>query len=1406
MKRLFTLVTPKYRHLEGYSQLKQNSLVRMMVMAVAMMMLAPSDVKAAYVTTEYSFGMAANAAYHHVVTDANKNDAQIIMTNRDHNVGWGAKYADKIRYKSNSSTYEEFDISRLAFTVNTNGNGKDDNDGYGFYLRRDANNGVKKSGLYTGYGGSRLAVLNLKPGDKVTFTYSGASECDANANLENVTYGGWFTQIAKGQEATYTVNITSVCDFIVAANKGTVIESIKIESLVAEYDITTTIENNQTKTTFEFKGDGTLAENDFAIPYMTVSFGNAEDYLVVQNQQSHMYNKDNGTETLVKGSDTRPIGGNFYAFKPTGAGDLYVEGGIHGSCVHLFVWDEINNSWITDGEHWYNATYNTNSNHYIGFNIQQVEKDKIYYICINDLDPNETNDGDPNAFHLHKFVFTNTFRLKELAKVIDNVDDYGQSEMIELTEISGITSSTTGSVTVKRCTGNIDPTRLAPEISDGKLKIKKPTFAQGTDHAGTVILDVKTSAGDATFVATFPYHAYFEPEGYNDPNRTYGHIWNFYDPRKSDSSIGNCKNGDGAVAGTTTGLLSIGRWKDTDSQFRKEYDNREWAYAQRVTGMAGGFHDPMYTNVYEMEGDNADMIWETEGLWFDTETNLSCIYNENDPAQHYKTEKVNGVDTNIDIDPVQPTDFLFLKNDPDRYVGLLPDAGGHSSFTIPGLKDGDRVLIFMKSGEATGANGIFMKVHGAMDAVGTPINENDLYMAGGTNWQHSRYEGCYHFIKNGDGPMKFDMVKGSMAKILYIRIYQGKRLTTNNVLSTQNGVSGVLLYMNDKGAELGSQGVGSTLSLRLRGKGQKSTFRVLTKSGTLNDNSFTGSNFVQSGTYNENLAFKSKVGEMGVFRLRITDLTYEYAKSENEIITYVADFCDRNFTVGYRDKVVYPYTWDFTDVNTYSCGKITNEDKNYNETTVKNENTGWDISLFDKKGNMKVNSGVDPEDQNFIFSADKAGYGNQLWADDGVIPEIQGLWFYTDNNDPQYNDCMQITAEGIRFANTKVGSHTPNWNYKMVVPSVPKDGAVYVRMKRDSDVKDEDVLNGTPFLATKFHFGVATATEKTSLTTGKDVINGDGHSSSKYSFYKVPDTDDEYILAVLNTGDANNLTFTLNGWIVEKVAVSTDQKSVNSKGWASESRSRNIDAALTPYFTGKTIKTYLAGSPNYDNRTLLLTDISTSESNHVLPAETGCVLFNETDKNKAEIVAGNFHLFVPDMHDGTELANPNATLTDGAKVNMLKPQLTQRNPMPRTENVDGTEHTIYVLAYKYYDLDQYGNTKSNTMHEGPEMFYRIAANQSIGLKANSAYLVLPTSKVKPQNALGAKYTFVFDDWDNLIFDDPNAIATEIEGVDASNGVREYGQEGWYNMNGQKLNGRPTESGIYIVNGKKLVIK
>lgn len=91
-----------------------------------------------------------------------------------------------------------------------------------------------------------------------------------------------------------------------------------------------------------------------------------------------------------------------------------------------------------------------------------------------------------------------------------------------------------------------------------------------------------------------------------------------------------------------------------------------------VDGENTTYYDPMFVNVYAMEGDNADMIWETEGLWFETAANASCLFNE----------KIGPIDRNI-------TD----QEDPDRYVGIRK--GGE--FRIPKLYKDDRVIIYMGS-------------------------------------------------------------------------------------------------------------------------------------------------------------------------------------------------------------------------------------------------------------------------------------------------------------------------------------------------------------------------------------------------------------------------------------------------------------------------------------------------------------------------------------------------------------------------------------------------------------------------------------------------------------------------------------------------------------------------------------
>jgi hypothetical protein len=1469
-----------------------------MLTLVAIMLMMPYSMRGA--TTTIDFGPAGIAATNWSANPPQSNyETHLYMSNEDYNtIGNGAKVGDRIDYKYKSSAYTTLNISRLAFIHNTNGVGGADIDGDGFYLRYEKIGNNRITGLYTSRRGQKLAVRNLKPGDKVTIYYGGSNESGYDANLHNDTYNYWFTQISSGQTASATVDINFVGDLILSANRGTIIQSITIESEVAEYDITT----NGNETTFEFTKNGTLEENDFSLPYLSFSMGSINDYLVVQgnNKEVHMFKpNDNGSETLETGGhNAQPSAGSFYEFKPTGGGVVTMYGSLNGT-VHLFVYDPTpgTDTWVelqgnypifyklnfpdpnnrNPGQNspYYDENYSfTNNNDGTVTFSFSVEKDKYYYVCIDNLNNTEKDNG--YAFHMHKMKFTNTFHLAELAKVID-LTGVNDGDWIGLTAITGYGSA---DIHTKRCSGNINPLpKESYMIQNGYLYMKKPTFVEGTDNAGTVLIDVKTKGGNAVFVATFPYHADFNPAGYTDTNRTYGHTWNFIDPRNSDTNFGNCWINDGwdyFTKGTTSGILSIGQDKNSNSQFHQEVLNREWTYSQRQTGSSGGFHDPYYVNVWDMVGDNADMIWETEGLWFETGTNLSCIYNESNPLVWDNDKEKDlqvGNPLNFAVPRMLKDDGVSLADpigvdgkgnplyaDPDRYVGLLPVTDGKkSSFTIPGLKKGDRVLIFMKSGEGSGTNGIFLNVVGAKDAVGTQIETDDTdpetwYRAGGTNWQHNRYEGCYHFIKDdvvdpttGYGSMTFDMQSGSMCKLMYIRIYTGKRIDTNDIVSTKYNIpdgvddngnpkykseTGYLLFVNDKDATTGDY---SQFSLRFRGKGQKSTNRVLTYSGNLNDNSFTGNKWKVSGDYNQYIDFTSTVGEIGMFRLRFTDVEYSDTK-------YVADFTDRNFTVGYRDKVdSYPYTWDLTDImnTSYStAAKVAKDASEYKEVdleTYPNENTGWDISLFDTDGYMKVNSGVDPAAENQIFSSDKKGFGNQLWAYGGAIPEARGLWFYQDDNknsaddknegnDPKYNDCIQITTDGLCFVNKNLsdGSHDPWWNFKMVVPDVPADGAVYLRMKRDSRVKDTDMKYSDKagkevlFLNTRFAWGTGS---KTSLTEPIDgtytSIYRTQENGTAYSFFEVPNTTtDEYILAVKNkTGEMNHLQLTLNGWIVEKVAVSKDDKTLNKKGYASESRNRVIDHSLTSFFTGKPIKAYTAESYDAAASTIGLVEITKP-----MPAATttagqnvGSVLYNSDcadadDEDCGKVLDNKFNLFVPDMHDykgdpNYPLGNPNITNSDMSS-HAGELQSTTNNLM-LSYNTGATSNatipqkindsSVYVLSYQYFEHDKDNLTENDINEAQVEAFYRVAKNGA-GIKPNSAYLILPVTSSP------AKVSFLFGD--ELFGEVNNGIATGItDALELDNGKLE-----WYSLDGRKLNGAPTAKGLYIVNGRKVLVK
>ena len=96
-------------------------------------------------------------------------------------------------------------------------------------------------------------------------------------------------------------------------------------------------------------------------------------------------------------------------------------------------------------------------------------------------------------------------------------------------------------------------------------------------------------------------------------------------------------------------------------------------------------------------------------------------------------------------------------------------------------------------------------------------------------------------------------------------------------------------------------------------------------------------------------------------------------------------------------------------------------------------------------------------------------------------------------------------------------------------------------------------------------------------------------------------------------------------------------------------------------------------------------------------------------------------------------------------------------------------------------------------------WYTLSTAGSIG--ANKAYLSLPTASLNlSNNAPG--FTWVYND------DATGIVEMRNEELEMRNGNEEMRNAAaeWFDMQGRKLSAQPTQKGIYILNGKKVVIK
>lgn len=267
--------------------------------------------------------------------------------------------------------------------------------------------------------------------------------------------------------------------------------------------------------------------------------------------------------------------------------------------------------------------------------------------------------------------------------------------------------------------------------------------------------------------------------------------------------------------------------------------------------------------------------------------------------------------------------------------------------------------------------------------------------------------------------------------------------------------------------------------------------------------------------------------------------------------------------------------------------------------------------------------------------------------------------------------------------------------------------------------------------------------------------------------YTAGNSNGEKIFVVDGT-NGGNIDLKVKNATIEKIGVTGTFKKLNAytdgKSYATEYRNHNEKYDLTGIFTnGKKVEANVI--QEVDNKAHLAKTSSIS----IAPKETGVILTCSATDGVA------IPLFVKDVN------SEESTIEN----NMLKGTLKETNQLePNGVN--------YVFTRVSYNLDKDGKiVDSNNGKESTLGFYRVAANDDSSLDANKAYLHIPGSSP-------AKFYVI----EGLFDTNTTTAISNISTADHS-----AGEEGsYYTLTGIRLNGRPTHAGIYVLNGKKVIIK
>lgn len=250
-----------------------------------------------------------------------------------------------------------------------------------------------------------------------------------------------------------------------------------------------------------------------------------------------------------------------------------------------------------------------------------------------------------------------------------------------------------------------------------------------------------------------------------------------------------------------------------------------------------------------------------------------------------------------------------------------------------------------------------------------------------------------------------------------------------------------------------------------------------------------------------------------------------------------------------------------------------------------------------------------------------------------------------------------------------------------------------------------------------------------------------------------------------------DLTFCVQDCKLYRIAIVKDNKTIGSAEndyikYATYSQSYPVDYSLNERLNGTAVTAYSVSADYQSNATFV--DF-TALPNNQSASDEGVIL-------KTSGKLGESHpIFTTDVNSDPQKLTNNALVGTGDKGIECE-----------TAKKEGFQN--YILTTRYFHLDKDENQTGEVIDGTQQCFYKWVKDDA---KRNFAYLQL---KNPSSNATAAK-TVIYLDW----FGD----TTGIHGMTAPSQVTSG--KTYYTLDGRKVTS-PTQKGIYIINGKKIIIK